>query len=162
MTSKRSSRFVVIAVLGVLAYITYALFYGKPTPTVVDPSWADVGKCTSWLGDVYNTTGPGSATWFVWNGCASEKQYKVNPGAQLDLHIWTDPCRNPGCQCWHPQFDVYEYTGASKWMLTKSVDLPDAKNWTGDVYYTPHSDWIMISASQCFYLRVYSSSPVTS
>jgi len=120
------------------------------------PYNADVESCTAASGKVYPTTGEGSATWFVWNGCAHNKYYKVNPGEKLMFLATTDACGD--CMCWHPNFHVYEYEEGN-WVEKRYFDLPDKKGIRKVVSYTPTSSKIKIYASQCFYLNVYSLTP---
>ena len=123
----------------------------------IDPYSADVKTCTNSRGKVFSTTGEDSASWFVWNGCARNKYYNVNPGEKLTLNTRTDSC--PGCVCYHPNFYIYEYENG-KWIFKKYFDLPDVKGVTKDVYYAPSSNKIKIYAPRCFYLNVYSPNPV--
>ena len=72
----------------------------------IDPYDADVETCRNSVGKIYNTTGPNSASWFNWGGCASTKYYEVERGTDLILRVHTDSC--PSCVCYHPDFNIYE------------------------------------------------------
>jgi len=119
----------------------------------INPYDADVDTCTSSSGKVYPTTGNNSASWFVWNGCAHNKYYRVNKGEKLIFKVHTDSCSD--CVCYHPNFYVYEYENGN-WVQKKYFDLPDEKGKTWYEDYTPTSNRIKIYAPQCFYLDVYS------
>jgi len=123
------------------------------------PYDADVKTCSDSSGKVYPTTGEGSAPWFNWGGCASNKYYYVNPGQQLKLNAYTDSCSV--CACNHPNFYLYEYENGT-WVNKKYFDLPDVQSLNQDQYYTPSSKMIKIYAPSCFYLTVYSPQPVQS
>lgn len=79
----------------------------------IDPYDADVKTCTASGGKIYSTTGNNSASWFIWNGCASTKYYEVEKGSDLILQVHTDSC--PSCVCYHPNFYIYEYVDG-KWV----------------------------------------------
>jgi len=118
----------------------------------INPYDADVDTCTSSSGQVYPTTGNNSADWFVWNGCAHNKYYKVNKNEKLIFKVHTDSCS--GCVCYHPNFYIYEYENGN-WVQKEYFDLPDKKGKTWYKDYTPASNRIKIYASKCFYLDVY-------
>lgn len=120
--------------------------------TEIDPYGADVPDCINSKGVKYSTTGPKSASWFIWGGCARNKYYNVTPDEELVLHVHTDSCA--GCVCYHPNFYIYEYRNEA-WEEIKYFDLPDVKGITEDVFYTPFSDKVRIYANDCFYLDVY-------
>ena len=119
----------------------------------IDPYDADVDTCINSKGIEYSTTGPKSASWFLWGNCAKEKYYQVEKGKILRFHVYTDSC--PGCVCYFPDFDVYEYQDG-KWVLKKSYDLPNIKGMHQNEFYTPNSNKIKIVAKNCFYLDVFS------
>jgi len=119
----------------------------------INPYDADVDTCTSSSGKVYLTTGNNSASWFVWNGCAHNKYYRVNKGEKLIFKVHTDSCSD--CVCYHPNFYVYEYENGN-WIQKKYFDLPDKKGKTWYKEYIPTSNRIKIYAPECFYLDVYS------
>jgi hypothetical protein len=75
----------------------------------IEPYDADVKNCVSAHRVKYNTTGPGAAPWFNWGGCAGLKYFQVTPGTDLVLRVYTEAC--PGCSCYHPQFNVYDWVG---------------------------------------------------
>jgi peptidoglycan hydrolase-like protein with peptidoglycan-binding domain len=122
------------------------------TGTEINPYDADVKTCFGSDGKTWSVIGEGSAAWFSWGGCAKEKYYEVTPGQELTFHVYTDSC--PGCVCYFPNFYVYEYEN-SGWVQKKYFDLPDQKSLTLDEKYTPNSNKIKISASDCFYLDVF-------
>jgi len=117
------------------------------------PYDADVSICVSSRGKKFPTTGLNSAKWFVWGGCAKSKFYNVVPGKELIFHVYTDSCL--GCVCHHPNFYIFESQNG-KWEQTKYFDLPDIPKFSENIFYTPSSDKIKISANDCFYLRVFS------
>jgi len=128
-----------------------------PIGTEINPYDADVKTCIDSEGKTWPTIGEGSAAWFLWGGCAKEKYYEVTQGQELTFHVYTDSC--PGCVCYFPNFYVYEYENGG-WVQKKYLDLPDQKGLTLDEKYTPNSNKIKISASNCFYLDIYSPEPV--
>jgi len=117
------------------------------------PYDADVDFCYNNKGIKYSTTGPDSASWFIWNSCARDKYYEVTPGEEIRLHVYTDSCSS--CVCYFPNFKIYEYENGI-WVHKKSFDLPDVKGQNYNEYYTTSSDKIKISATNCFYLDVFS------
>ena len=123
----------------------------------IDPYDANVASCTSASGKYYLTTGPQSAPWFIWGGCAKYKYYQVTPGQQIRLHAYTDSCS--GCVCYYPNFYIYEYQNG-QWVHSQYFDLPDKKGQHYNEYYTPTSDKIKVYATGCFYLDIFSKSNV--
>jgi hypothetical protein len=124
----------------------------------IDPYYADVDYCISSDGVIFSTTKPPSAPWFIWGNCAREKYYNVIKGEKLRLHVYTDAC--PGCVCYYPDFDIYEYQNNS-WILSKSFDLPNVKGLYQNEYYIPNSDKIKVVAKNCFYLDIFSYKNIT-
>jgi hypothetical protein len=100
----------------------------------INPYDADIPYCRNSRGVKYSTTGPESASWFVWGGCAHSKFYNVTPGEELLFRIYTDSCA--GCVCYHPNFSIYEYR-EENWEKAEDFDLPDVKGITENVFYTP-------------------------
>lgn len=119
------------------------------------PYEADVQFCISSRGEKFSATGPNSATWFVWGGCARSKSYDVVPRKELILFVYTDSC--PGCVCHYPNFYIFEYQNG-EWIQTKFFDLPDNPNFSEFIFYIPSSDKIKIFSNSCFYLRIFSGS----
>ncbi len=121
---------------------------------VIYPSESNVDYCINNTGKRYPTTGEGSATWFLWNGCSKYKVYNVKPNEQIDMKITGDSCSD--CVCYSPSFVIYEYndqTGA--WIKTKEYVEPGYKGYSDNLLYTPKFSKIKVVASRCFYLRIY-------
>jgi len=118
----------------------------------VNPYQADVQTCTNSASQVLQTTGEGSAPWFLWGGCAREKYYEVNPGEELRFHIYTDSCA--GCVCYYPKFYLYEFEN-EQWVKKQTFDFAYQKGITIDEKYVPNSNKIKIEALKCFYLDIF-------
>lgn len=122
------------------------------------PVDSDVYNCTTSTGLVKPATGQGSANWFIWNGCSRYKIYNTTLGTAVKLRYYTDTCS--GCVCYYPDFSVYGWAG-SYWVLKKTFDNPNQKGYSGEVYYHPSSELIMIKADNCFYLNVFKTDILT-
>jgi len=118
------------------------------------PVQADVPSCLANNNKTYSTTGYNSTNWFLWNKCASEKIYPVNGGSTIVLQVWGD--NSPNSKCHIPIFTLYENIGGV-WQKALDVDMAgygDSRE--QNFFYTPVSNQIKITASSCFYLKVYS------
>lgn len=121
------------------------------------PYESDEKSCITKEGKEIPTTGKGYANWFVDGKCGHKKIYEVNTGSPIALYVYTDKCEN--CNCIHPNFHVFEYNGR-EWVKTEYFDLPDEKGISKAIEYVPKYYQIKIYSNECFYIKVYSKSPL--
>lgn len=120
------------------------------------PYLADVDTCVDASGITHPAYGEdATARWFIWNSCAREKQYNVNPGEQLTFRF-----SNDASSCHYPNIDVYEMEGGN-WVHKQNIDTPDTIRYQTYRFYTPQSDKVKVVSSGCFYFQMQSPSPVS-
>jgi hypothetical protein len=118
---------------------------------MIYPFASDVDSCIDSTGKQWPATGPGAATWFVWNSCSSQKSYRVTPGKEIILHAYTDACDS--CVCNYPDFCIFELMNGA-WQKTQCFDFGRKPGAATFQPYTPFSEQIKITADRCFYLEV--------
>lgn len=147
---------------------------GSPGAVCVSPAtgavltWpieADPQPCTNFVGTPFSTTGPGAASWFLWQ-CGAWKAYPVAAGCGLVIEAWGD-CAT----LYNINYEIWERVGGT-YSLARTVasatPVPDPcsavpKPAIGrqdrQVFVpSPEADRVKLVALQGFYVCVFQTS----